>query len=402
MNVTIISTSSFPWGMAATTRVRCLAKGMMREGIHIQYIGLCGADVDYSIDRKKNGRVDGIAFSYPGGFAVRPGSWLLRRIDDFFGTWGTVAKLIQMKRHNKLDVVIIYSRNHKTVLFWSRVSHFMKTPVVLELCEWPLAIAQTHQESLNKAHRFCHDAVLSVDGVIPISSYIEEETRKITANANKSISSFKIPILIDLENESAQASSNASDVSPYLLYAGSISYFDIAKLVIDISANLSSEGILIPIKFTGGGAQNKFDALKEYANSKGVLENFEFTGYVSDPELTKLMENATALLAPLPENLQSISRFPTKIGYYLASGRPVITNSIGDIDLHLKDGINAFVASGCSAEKIADKIRLVLANLDSAEKVGLAGRKYAFQNFHYSQATKGIRSYLKSFQSSYR
>ena len=38
------------------------------------------------------------------------------------------------------------------------------------------------------------------------------------------------------------------------------------------------------------------------------------------------------------------ARFSTKLGYYLASGTPIVTNSVGDVGLYLQDGINAFVA----------------------------------------------------------
>lgn len=402
VNVVILSSSSFPWGMAAITRVRCLAKGMMAEDMHVEYIGLCGADVqcstdiDYTVDRKRSGQAYGIKYSYPGGFAVRSRYWLIRRVDDFLGKWATLIKLGFMKFQRKLDVVVIYSRNHKVVLFWSRFLHLIKVPVVLELCEWPLAIADTKNKGFKKAYAFCHDAVLSVDAVIPISSYIEKEVLTIAAAAGKTIPSFKIPILIDVEDTDYSDDSADNNQQPYLLYAGAISYFDIAKLVVDISAELKKDNIQIKIKFTGGGSKNLFDALKEYARDKGVLDNFEFTGFLSDEDLAKLMLGATALLAPLPENLQSTSRFPTKLGFYLASGRPVITNAVGEVTQYLQDNVNAFVASNCQAGMIADKIRTVLGNQSHAKTIGENGKTCAFKNFHFIRAAEGVRSFFES------
>ena len=392
MNVLILSSSSFPWGMAATTRIRCLAKGMMAEGIHVEYIGLCGADVNYSTDKKSSGKIEGIRYLYPGGFAVRSRYWLVRRVDDFLGKWATLVKLGFMKLQGRLNVVVIYSRDHKTVLFWSIFLHLINLPVVLELCEWPLAIADTKNKGFKKAYAFCHDAVLSADAVIPISSYIEKEVITIAAAAGKSIPSFKIPILIDVEDTGITDDSADNNQQPYLLYTGAISYFDIAKLIVDISARLQEDNIRIKIKFTGGGSRNSFDSLKEYARDKGVLDNFEFTGFVNDEELARLMRGATALLAPLPENLQSTSRFPTKLGFYLASGSPVITNNVGEVEQYLQDNVNALVASGCHAGMIADKVKTVLGDPSSAKTLGKNGKKYAFKKFHYTRAAKGIRS----------
>lgn len=394
MSVLILSTSSFPWGMAATTRVRCLAKGMIAEGIDVKHIGLHGADVDYSPDKKSSGMADGIKYSYPGGFAVRSRYWLVRRADDFLGWSATLATLCLMKVQRKLDAVLIYSRHHNTVSFLTWFLHIMKVPVILELCEWPLAIADTRKTGFKEARAFCNDSVLLVDGVIPISTYIDCEVRNITEQAGKHIPSFRIPILIDVEDTDC---AGGKSQEPYLLYTGAISYSDIAKLVVDISARLREKGIEIKIKFTGGGSRNLFEALEVYAESKGVLDNFEFTGFVSDEKLARLMCNATALLAPLPENLQSISRFPTKLGYYLASGSPVVTNAVGDVKLYLQDGVNAAVAEKCDAALIAEKVENILADTESAQLISSNGKRFAFDTFHYRQATKGIRNFFESF-----
>lgn len=396
MHVLILSTSSFPWGMAATTRVRCLAKGMMAEDISVEHVGLHGADVNYSPDKKSSALVDGIKYSYPGGFAVRSRYWLIRRLDDFLSKPATLIKLGFLKLQGRLDAVLIYSRDHNTVLFWSTFLHLIKVPVALELCEWPLAIADTRNKGFKEAYAFCHKAVLAADGVIPISSYIDSEVHKIATGAGKLIPSFKVPILID--SEDTDYPYVADSQQQYLLYAGAISYFDIAKLVVDISALLKEEEIEIKIKFTGGGPPNLFNALKDYARLKGVLDNFEFTGFVSDETFARLMHDATALLAPIPDNLQSISRFPTKLGYYLASGRPVITSAVGDVQRYLHDDVNAFVASECDAQKIAEKVKRVLDDPESARTIGANGKRFALDTFHYLQATRGIRLFLESLQ----
>ena len=165
---------------------------------------------------------------------------------------------------------------------------------------------------------------------------------------------------------------------------------DIARLVVDIASELRKDGISIRIVFTGGGSREKFDTIREYARQRGVLDRFRFTGYVSDEELNRLMRNATALLAPLPENLQSVARFPTKLGYYLASGRPVITNAVGDVQTYLLDNVNACIATACAPELFAQKVSLILSDPDSARRIGNNGKAMAFNTFHYLKATHGL------------
>ena len=112
-----------------------------------------------------------------------------------------MARLYGLARRGELDIVIIYSRNHRTVLFWSRFLHLIGVPVALELCEWPLAISSANNRDNDKAWAFCHKALLAVDGIIPISSYIEQEALGIASAAGKTLPSFRIPILMDAREE---------------------------------------------------------------------------------------------------------------------------------------------------------------------------------------------------------
>ena len=54
----------------------------------------------------------------------------------------------------------------------------------------------------------------------------------------------------------------------------------------------------------------------------------ELPGYVSRNDLLNLYHIAWALLLPLIDDAQTRARFPTKVGEYLASGRPVVTSEV--------------------------------------------------------------------------
>ena len=395
-SVVIVSESaSFPWGMASTTRVRNIAKSLIASGVTVEYIGLRGADVEHSIDKKKKGTVQGIKYYYPARSPVRSNKWWLRRVDDLLGKWLTVLTLFYLKVIGKLDAVVIYSRDYKTALFWSKLLRFMKVIVVLELCEWPLAIAKTRGSGYGAAKKFCNDAVLMVDGVLPISSYIDKEVQKAAKPANITIPSLRIPILIDFKDGHESQTKKSIEQEPYLLYAGSISYMDIAMVIVDISCELKKRGRDIKIKFTGGGFPEQVEQLKLYARDKEGLEQFDFTGFVDENVLNRLMQNATALLAPLPNNIQSISRFPTKLGYYLASGRPVVTTAVGEVNDYLIDGENAFIALNCSADSIANKLEQVLNNPTLADKVGQQGCLLCRKKFRYSVYSKKLKDFIE-------
>lgn len=382
--------------MAASNRVRNIGRALIFQGWNVEYFGLRGADVP-----KKNGRkfkckgmIDRIHFTYPGMFSVRSSWWWLRRVDDFLGLVSVISLFINRKIKRQVDVVLLYSSNVYIGAFWIYFLHFLKIPVILEVCEWPIAVAQVYPEKIKQAKIFCNQIVPKADAVLPISKYIEREIKKAAEKKNKTLPSFKIPILIDVNEESHQVKEFPGFEFPYMLYCGSIGYFDIAKMVVDIIAELMRRGVSVPAVFTGHLDQDRFARLKEYANRKGVLDLFIFTGFISEEKLFSLMRLAVCLLAPLPKNSQSESRFPTKLGYYLSSEAPIVTNTVGEVNNYLKDGINAYVAKECQTDELVDKVISILRKPSEAKCVGKAGSKLAMDKFYFKSACKGLGEFF--------
>lgn len=399
--IILSESASFPWGMAAANRVRNLAKAAMMEGWHVTYLGLRGADIK---KKDKNyeicGQDSGVLFCYPGLFAIRPENWWVRRIDDTLGCLFAILFLLLKKVFRRVDTIIFCSHNQNITGFWIPFLHFLRIPIVLEICEWPLAITETRGTGHKKAERFCLDIVPKADAVLPISTYINYEIAKVAAYKQRVIPSFQIPILIDVEGEMLE-NENKSDTG-FMLYCGSINYMDIAMVVVDIVHELKNHGIRLPVKFTGEKDDARLAELKCYAKQREVLPLFEFTGFIEEKELHRLMQQATCLLAPLPVNLQSEARFSTKIGYYLASATPLVTNAVGEVNFYLKDGFNAFVAPQCNATLFAEKIETIIKEPHLAKRVGIAGRNLALEKFHYKIACKGFGDFIRNIAEGYK
>ena len=401
VKVLIISESaSFPWGLAAANRVRNLAKGAKSDFTIVEYMGLRGvSNLAPSKEYKKCGIFDGIQYSYPGGVPLRPNNWFLRRLDDFSGVFFSILNVLYQKISGTIDLVIIYSRSFLVVSFWTRFLHLIHVPVVLEVCEWPLAKAESGTFKGSTARKYCYKAIPQVDAVLPISTYIDNEIKKIVDGKHKKIPSFLIPILIDIEPDIFPPKQKSNH--PYLLYTGNVGYINIAERVVDIVSELNNRGLKFNLKFTGDG-KVYFERLKQYASQKGVLDQIEFTGIVSENRLYEMMGEALALLAPLPEDLMTKARFSTKLGYYLVSGTPVVTNAVGDLAFYLQDGINAFVAKKFDTRQLADKIEQIIKNPAQAKQVGQTGQKLAMEKFHYLSACHGLNDFLQDIINNYK
>ena len=115
----------------------------------------------------------------------------------------------------------------------------------------------------------------------------------------------------------------------------------------------------------------------------GYKNRIIFTGRLNRDEVAKHIKNSYCLVLDRPNNIQAKYGFPTKLGEYLASGKPVIITKVGDIPLYLKDNINAYLAEPDNIESFSQKLRECLNNPKQAQKIGLEGQKLAYNEFNY-------------------
>jgi glycosyltransferase involved in cell wall biosynthesis len=387
----------FPNGMAAASRVRLLAKGLLHYGADITVLlSRATESLGSHVNTEVVGDYHGIHFEYTSGSTIRSSSWLLRRWDDIRGEVGAFWRLWQMKRQGKLDILLLYTRGYSVVQHFGLFSRFvLNVPVVLELCEWPMTRTHKRKIAQRNARQFCNKALRFVDAAVPISQFISEQIAIYRQNNKVDLPALTVPILTDKVPERHCRTDDRVGVEPYILFSGALSYMDILEILIKMCCELKKRSIGFLLKITGQGSDQHRTRLAELISHYDVGEYVEFCGFIPERELASMRARAVALLAPLPDNEQSASRFPTKIGECLACGRPLITNAVGDAGKYLDDGKNAFIAHDCSASCLADKVQEILSDYPRALKIGRAGRDLAERVFDYRKQGNRLGSFLE-------
>jgi glycosyltransferase involved in cell wall biosynthesis len=102
------------------------------------------------------------------------------------------------------------------------------------------------------------------------------------------------------------------------------------------------------------------------------------------------------------DNLRNKSRFPNKLGDYLAVGRPIITNAIGETSLYLKKYPKAFYFTDNSSNDILITLRLILKNIDKDENLFSSIRDIAIENSWNARAIELNTFYHKICYSSHK
>jgi glycosyltransferase involved in cell wall biosynthesis len=136
-------------------------------------------------------------------------------------------------------------------------------------------------------------------------------------------------------------------------------------------------------------------ALKLECEKLGISEKVTFTGLVESSEVKKYLSECNILTITRPSTIQTKAGFPTKLGEYFASKRPVLATNFGDMDKYFTDGLDIIFAECGNPESIALKIKWMLNNSKELELISKKGFDTANQLLEYKNSVNRIINFLR-------
>ena len=392
-HVVFLGESKFPFGLASIQRMILMSKALIEEKLKITVICRKGSlDPDLHANFPLKGEYENIAYIYTSGSIHKPPGFISRNLDKLIGIWREYLLLKRLARQNEIDIAILSNRKTIHALRYLVLSRIYNFPLVLNLVE--RASAMNDRGGLGRkinAWIFDHWLVPLFDAALPISNELSEFYLKKAPGKPF----LKLPILCDFSKFDLPKTHNED----YFLYCGSLSYREVIDFIISAYGLIEKENLPKLYMIVSGETQSTLDNFrKEIANLFGstqirVFSNIPYT------DLVNLYINAKALLIPLRPTLQDTSRFPHKIGEYLASGNPIITTAVGEINSYFKDNETALIASEYQEHEFAKKLVYAMDNKKTAESIGIAGKKLGLREFDYRVHGKRLRSFLLDLQS---
>ena len=253
--------------------------------------------------------------------------------------------------------------------------------VIREINEWPFSV--TWNESKLKQWFEIHVLPKFFDGFICMTDLLVDFCRE---HGRKNVPIFKWPMSVDVEENNSRVEHK--------------DHKDNGR----VDRENREKGY---IAYAGGMSEVK-DGVETL---KRACEGYELKmlSGLERMELMRELSGAAALLVVRPDTLQNRAGFPTKLGEFLALGRPVIVTNVGEIGRFLKDGVNAFVIDigennsrvehkdhkEYMEKKIREKLREVFADRERAERIGAAGREVAIKCFDYKVYAEDLRRWLE-------
>ena len=375
--VFIETTDNFPYKFSANnSKVELLSKGLLKAGNKVQIINkLQGSKIDCS--SYYYGKENNITyFTFPLYSSIKFGI-----IRNLYNQYKILKKIKIMKGKN----IVIMGQPY-LLLFLIEVlcCKLMGYKVGVTKTEWPSDIMSI--KGWKKVDYHMSDKFFGyfVDYIFPISSFIEEKCKKF----HKPM--FRIPILA-----SFPPYNNSIIIKNYFLLCSTLAYMDNIKLVIDSfylfqqKTNNSS----YRLKLVLSGDKNQLEHITEYITKYKDLkvDIYQQIPYIS---LIKLYSEATALLIPLQDTNQDKARFSQKIAEYISTGRPIITNNVGDIRIYFKNKDNAYIADSYDSKTLCKIMEDINLNPEEAIQIGKNGYKTGIENFDNINFSQKLDSFL--------
>jgi glycosyltransferase involved in cell wall biosynthesis len=390
LQVIYLGLNEFPFGLAETQRARLIALGLVENGCEVTVVSRCWSaeDWDEASGLPAKGYSQGIGYVNTSGALTRPGSWVERKVRRFGGLVREAGLVLRRGWTGRLDAAILSTGSYWRIFYYWILSRLAGFAIVLNKAEQHTSTIR-NPNALKRVNAFLldHHAPKLADGVIPISSFLVDETKKIAPGKPW----LKVPILVDRARFDGLV---RSPECTYFLFAGYLAYLGIVTFILRAFDSCRSEKAAYLYLVVNGSAE-EFAQLNQEIASCRKKEFIKVYSKLTDRELSQLYINAYALFIPLRQTVQDTARFPHKIGEYCASGRPMVTTNVGEVRDYFKNRETAFVVQNFDEQEYARAIEEVMDDPALADRVGGEAMRLAGRTFHYQVYGRQVREFIE-------
>jgi glycosyltransferase involved in cell wall biosynthesis len=389
----------FPNGTGASARVLAFAQGLRSAGVAVKV--LCVEPTESGnppLNSEVKGVFRGIPFEYTYGSTTRLPRGTRRRILKV-AKWGLClrAALRWRAESGELAAVIVYSRSLAWMATGVLAGRLTGAVCVHDDSEMPFVWRTPGPWTTAK--RLAYERSYRLfDGCIAISTYLRSYcTERLRCGENVLL----VPILVDVSEFEGDGDGDAP-VPGAVMFCGSLDHGEVRTLL-QTFAMVARELPETTLWLVGGAKRaGTMPALRGEIEQLDLTGRVRFTGRVGRTELPTVLRSASVLVLPRSAGPHSLAGLPTKVAEYLATGRPVVVTTTGDIPRYLRDGHDAYLVPPDDVQAFADRLRYVLEHPDEAAHVGEMGKRTATSSFSPLTHGQRMREFIEELRSQRR
>ncbi len=361
MNILMVNTLPIPSGQASVNRLLSLAKGLVEQNVKVTILST-GKGPD-----KKFHSLDGVKYCN----LKKGGNKVISLLKSLYNLLSYIRK-----NRNSINAIWLVSNSLLIIYPLWFMCRFCKIPYVQEKSEFPFVLMKKGLISKIWAYFYTHTTYKLFDGMIIMTQPLLDYFRSLVKMKCRLI---KVPMSVDISRfDNIKLNNIYGEYAAYCGYMGGNK--DGIENLLEAFTYVENKHPQFKLVLIGEASSNEeFETLKNKAKKLG-LRNVIFTGKVSRNEIPNLLCNAKILCLARPSSLQSVGGFPTKLGEYLSTGKPVVVTAVGDIPNYL-DKNNSFIVEPDNNKVFGEEIIKILDNYEYAKSVAIRGKITAKENF---------------------
>lgn len=316
----------------------------------------------------------------------RPHSFFKRnllKLTSFVFEFNAIRKL---NKEKKIEWLNIYTQYFGIFFIYYLFSKLFKIKTVLHYVE--LRSSFKDRSFLLKINDLLYDkvAIFLCDKIIPISTILNNYVLSLKPTAKTLI----IPPICDFDYF-ASIEPEYTD-QKYFVFCSSISYEEVILMVINSFLKMKVKNVSLHLVINGSIDNQEIDQLIKNNNDRiSLFSNLKYDKLISK------YKGAAAELIPLRNTMQDFARFPQKICEFLASNRPIITTSYGEINNYFQDKGNAIISKEFDVESFSEQLDWAVEHPDELKSISeesyITGNTY----FNVKSYSSKLDDFLRTF-----
>lgn len=231
-------------------------------------------------------------------------------------------------------------------------------------------------------------------GLITISDYLLNKLSILTKNSNQPI--YFLPITVDFEffNNVLRETENKEDEKVIkVFYGGSFASKDGLEFLFEALSRVVKKYPNIILYMTGKGDDRDMGRVFSEIKNLGIDANVHYLGFLSRTEYYSLIQTCDLFCITRTNSDFAHAGFPFKLGEFLATGKPVLCSSVGDISKYLDDK-SAFLVSPESVDEIEEVLLKFITCPQKYSSLGQKGAQVAKNHFDYKNYSQSFIEFL--------
>ena len=340
-----------------------------------------------------HGTYHGVDYVNCSGVVTKPRGSVRRYYTALKGLLASFSVVRRIHSDDPIDCLILVSNSAVDILSFFVISGLLRVKYIQEKSEYPFV--ERNRSLLGRLYATIYIRYIYrvFDGMFVMTNALNDYfAPRLRRNAKLIV----IPMTVEVDRFS-ECRDQSPEADRYVAYCGDMSgKKDGVDILIAGFAAVAPRYTDLKLYLVGDASDpSECRRLEQQVADLGLEERVVFTGRIVRESIPPILCGATVLALARPSSLQSQGGFPTKLGEYLATGRPAVVTRVGELARHLKDGIDVFFCDPDSPAGFAERLDYVLSHPELAEEVGTSGQKVAKTVFDYRPQSRRLLEFIE-------